>query len=324
MAISVDTNPMQFQWERKFAPQTLAECILPQADRDMFQGIIDDGKIPSMTLVSRSPGTGKTTIANVLVNEVKAMMYFVNGADCKIDFIRNELTRFASSMVNPEEYPGGKVIVIDEFDRKGLKDAQSHLRSFMEAFSHNCTVIITANNADGISEPLFSRAPLIEFGKATDTDKLTMMKQMIGRCEEILEYEKIPVEDRRVLALLVKTNFPDLRTTIKQLDRYSKRGQIDSGILSNFEQANDIEQMMVALKAKDFKTIRGLSGRYVHDYPTFITKLYTTMYEHAQPTSIPTMIMTIGENQKFYQQVANLEIHLNYLLIQLMMETNWK
>jgi replication-associated recombination protein RarA len=322
--ISVDANPMQFQWERKFAPQTLAECILPQADREMFEGIIKEGRIPSMTLVSRSPGTGKTTIANVLVNEVKAMMYFVNGADCKIDFIRNELTRFASSMVNPEEYPGGKVIVIDEFDRKALADAQRHMRSFMEAFSHNCTVIITANNADGIIEPLFSRAPIVEFGKATATDKINMLKQMIVRCREILEHEGIPCEDQRVLAALVKTNFPDFRKTTKQLDRYSKRGQIDAGILTDYDQASDIEQLIGALKTKDFKTIRGLTNRYVHDYPTFITKLYTTLYDHAQPASIPSVIMTIGENQKYYQQVANLEIHLNYLLIQLMMETNWK
>lgn len=321
---AISMNPNEFMWEQKYRPKFLNECILPENDRKMFQGIINQGRVSHMTLVSPCPGTGKTTMANVIVNEVKAMMYFVNGADCKIDFIRNELTRFASSMVNPEEYPGGKIIVIDEFDRKGLADAQRHLRSFMEEYSSNCSVIITANNADGIIGPLKSRAPVVEFGKADENDKVEMMKSMIKRCMGILELEKIPVEDPRVLALLVKSNFPDFRTTIKQIDLYSKKGQIDSGILAKIQESSDIVQLLDAMKAKDFKTIRGLSSRYTYDYPTFINKLYNDLYVHAMPQSIPTIIEIIGQNQTYYQQVANLGIHIDYLLVQLMMEISWK
>lgn len=318
---TISTDPKQWMWERKYAPKTLAECILPEEDRKIFQGIIDSGSLSSTTFVSRSPGTGKTTIAKVLVNELDAEMYFVNGADCKIDFIRNELTRFASTMTSK---PGGKIIVIDEFDRKGLKDAQDHLRSFSEAYSHNCTIILTANNEDGISDALKSRAPVVTFGNATDDDKVNMMKRMIIRCLEILKLENVPVEDPRVVAALVKLNFPDFRKTIKELDRYSKKGVIDSGILAKIQQASDIQVLVDAIKAKEFKTIRGLVDRYVHDYPTFITKLYETLYEQAQPTSIPNLILTIGDNQKYYSQVANLEIHISMMLIQLMMETTWK
>lgn len=319
MKLSVDLK--QHMWEQKYRPSTISECILPQQDREVFDGIIKEGRAPHIILVSKSPGTGKTTVGRALAADLDAELLFVNGADCKIDYIRNELTRFASSRSLKK---GGKIILIDEFDRKGLHDAQRHLRSFMEAYSHNCSIIITANNADGIIDPLKSRSRVIEFGSATNVDKVNMMKAMIVRCKTILENEGVEIENMQVLASLVKKNFPDLRRTITEMDRYAKKGVIDSGILAKMEEASDIEQLMEALKSKDFKTIRGLTGRYVNDYPSFITKLYDTLYQHAVPASIPGIILTIGDNQKYYQQVANLEIHISMLLIQLMMETNWK
>ena len=319
MKLSIDAK--QWMWEQKYRPNTISECILPQQDREVFDGIIKEGRAPHIILVSKSPGTGKTTVGRALANDLDAELLFVNGADCKIDYIRNELTRFASSRSLRK---GGKIILIDEFDRKGLHDAQRHLRSFMEAYSHNCSIIITANNADGIIDPLKSRSRVIEFGSATNVDKVNMMKSMIVRCKTILENEGVAIENMQVLASLVKKNFPDFRRTITEMDRYAKKGVIDTGILAKMEEASDIEQLITAMKSKDFKTIRGLTGRYVNDYPSFITKLYDTLYSHAVPASIPGIILTIGDNQKYYQQVANLEIHISMLLIQLMMETNWK
>ncbi|MGL5579400.1 MAG: AAA family ATPase [Cetobacterium sp.] len=319
MNISVNHN--EWMLEQKYRPSTVEECILPAVDKEVFRGIVKSGRCPHLVLVSRSPGTGKTTIGRAIVHDLDAELLFVNGADCKIDFIRNEMTRFASARTMK---PGGKIILIDEFDRKGLADAQRHMRSFMEAYSNNCSIIITANNADGIIEPLKSRSRVIEFGNPTDADKVSMMKQMIVRCNEILKLENIPCEDMKVVAALVKKNFPDFRRTITELDRYAQKGVIDSGILAQSDQASDIQQLVEALKTKDFRTVRGLVSRYTNDYPTFISKLYETLYAQAAPQSIPGIILTIGDNQKYYQQVANLEIHISMMLVQLMMETNWK
>ncbi|MGG7384023.1 AAA family ATPase, partial [Escherichia coli] len=96
------------------------------------------------------------------------------------------LTNFASAA----SFDGRqKVIVIDEFDRSGLAESQRHLRSFMEAYSSNCSIIITANNIDGIIKPLQSRCRVITFGQPTDEDKIEMMKQMIRRLTEICKHE---------------------------------------------------------------------------------------------------------------------------------------
>lgn len=319
--MTITANPIEHMWEQKYRPQSISECILPKQDREVFEGIIKEGRCPHTILVSPSPGTGKTTVARALCNDIDVEMYFVNGADCKIDFIRDRLTRFASTSTSKK---GGKVIVIDEFDRKQLADAQRHLRSFMEEYSHNCSIIITANNADGIISPLKSRSRVIEFGNPTEEDKMVMMKEMIIRCKKILELENVEIQDMRVLAALVKQNFPDLRKTITEMDRYAKKGVIDSGILAAMSQASDIESLISAMKDKDFKTIRGLVGRYTQDYPTFVTKLYNTMYGSVVPASIPNVILTIGDNQKYHQQVANLEIHISMMLVQLMLEVQWK
>lgn len=149
----ITVNEKEHILEQKYRPSTIDECILPAFDKETFKSITSKGKIPHIILHSPSPGTGKTTVAKALCHDVNADMMFVNGSDCKIDFVRGPLTNFASAA----SFDGRqKVIVIDEFDRSGLAESQRHLRSFMEAYSSNCSIIITANNIDGIIKPLQS------------------------------------------------------------------------------------------------------------------------------------------------------------------------
>lgn len=320
--MNINVNKNEFMWEQKFRPNTVAECILPAADKTMFQQIVNEGRVPHMVLQSNSPGTGKTTMALTLVHETDADYMFVNGADCKIDYIRNELVPFASSKTMK---PGGKVIIIDEFDRKQLVDAQRHLRSFMEKYSNNCSVIITANDIDGIIKPLQSRSRVIKFGLPTQEDHVSMMKQMIQRCAAILKIEGIELETPKVLAALVKKNFPDLRKTINELDMYSKNGKIDEGILSMVMNDRDsIDDVVIALKQKDFKTLRTVAPKYCADYGSFLDKLYKTLYNEVEPASIVRLIEILGGNNKCCGLVANMEIHCMFLMCELMIELEWK
>ena len=204
-------NNKEHIFEQRYRPQSISECILPSQDKQILTKIVESGKIPHMILVSSSPGTGKTTVAKALCHDTDAEMLFVNGSDCKIDFVRGPLTNFATAASIDGKK---KVIVIDEFDRSGLAESQRHMRSFLEAYSSNCTIIITANNIDGIIEPLQSRCRVIKFGQATDDDKRNMMKEMIRRCVEICKNENIKVEDLKVIAALVNKNFPDFRKPV--------------------------------------------------------------------------------------------------------------
>lgn len=318
----ISVNESEWMFEQKYRPQTLEECILPLSDMTVFKQIVKEGKIPHLILQSNSPGTGKTTIAKVLCSETNSNVLFVNGSDCRIDFIRNELTAFATS----SSLEGGrKVIIIDEFDRHGLAEAQRHLRTFMEAYSRNCSVIITANNLEGIIKPLRSRARVIKFGTPGLEEKREMMKKMIVRCIEICENEKIEVEDKKVIAMLVKRNFPDFRKTVNDLDLYSKHGKIDSGILSIItHEDTTTNDVIEALKDKNVKELRSLAIKYSSNFSVFVEKLVSDLYPLLSNASIIRMYEIVGESNQYFGLAANIDIHITYMLVQLAVEMSWK
>lgn len=313
----------EHMFELKYRPQTIMECILPEHDKQVFLELVKRGKIPHMILQSNSPGTGKTTVARALCNDINAEFMFVNGSDCKVDFVRNELTRFASSKSLEGKQ---KVIIIDEFDRHGVAEAQRHLRTFMETYGKNCSIIMTANNLEGIIKPLQSRANVIKFGIPTENDTRNMMKEMILRTKAICENEGIEIGDKgiNVLASLVKKNFPDFRETIKQLDHYSTKGVIDEGILSIVtNERGSIDDLLEAIKTNNVAELRVLAKKYAPDYSFMIEKLANEMYPQIDKVSKIRMYELIGENNQCFGMAANAEIHLMYLFVQLMLNIKW-
>ncbi|ADG60007.1 clamp loader of DNA polymerase [Acinetobacter phage Acj9] len=325
MSVLLSVNPREHMFELKFRPQSIDECILPEYDKQVFKNYTAKGKLPHLILQSNSPGTGKTTVARALCNDINADMMFVNGSGCGIDFIKNDLTIFASSK-SIDGRP--KVIVLDEFDRPQLAEAQRYLRSFMEAYAKNCSVIITANNLDGIITPLHSRADIVKFGAPTQEDTISMMRQMILRCIEICKHENIKVEDPKVIAALVKKNFPDFRKTINQLDHYSSSGVIDSGILSLVTgDSSSIDDIVVALGATgvapNFEELRKLATKYAPNYGQFINTLIENLIPRVDKVSKIRLYEITGENNQFHGQAANVEVHLMYMYIQLLKEMRW-
>lgn len=315
----ISRSKNEFMWDQRYRPSTIDECILPAGDKAIMKGIIKTGRIDNMTLVSESPGTGKTTLARVLANEVDAEFILVNGSNCKLDFIRDTLDKFASSMTMK---PGGKIIIIDEFDRAGLAESQKHMRSFIDAYSKNCSVIVTANNINGIHEALLSRCTPIKFGSPSREERVDLMKQMIKRCFGILEIEGIEY-DSKVVAAFVQKHYPDARSIIKAIGRYSKRGKIDSGILSEIV-GSDLTGVIDMLKNKDFKGLRSEVIKYAPEYETFVGRLVDNLYNQVTNESKVALIQTIGENNAQYALAANKEIHLQYLLMNLMLGLSWE
>lgn len=310
--------PNEHLFVNKYRPQLLEECILPKSARKMFEGIIKSGKVPNMILQSNMPGTGKTTIAHVLCNELPVDVLFVNGADCTIDFVRNDLTRFAMSKSIEGRQ---KVVIIDEFDRKGLTAAQEHLRVFIEKVSSNCAFIITANNLDGIITPLQSRCPVTKFGSPSEEDKGEMMLAMMRRCIAICEAEGVVVEDKKVIAALTKKWFPDFRSTLAAIDSYSKMGKIDSGVLQlvlpSHESINDV---MVAIRSKDFAKFPAIAAKYASSYHDFSRNLFDEALPKLSAMGKLTCTEIIGENNAFHGLACNVELHVIRLLTKLMMQ----
>lgn len=318
----IDTNPEQWMWEQKYRPTTLDQCILPEQDLAEFKGAIKSGRLAHTLLYSKQPGTGKTTMARVLCNEIDAEVLFISGGKLRIDHLRNDLTEFATTMTSK---PGGKVIIIDEADNKGMRPVQEELRSWMEAYSHNCSVIMTCNHVEAITPHLRSRCNRIEFGNPTDADKVRMMREMIKRCVIMCQSENVVIEDMKAIAALVKKHFPDFRSVVTELSGYAACGKIDTGVLTHTNQATqDLNDLIVMLRNKKLGEVRALVPKFTLDYNGFVTKLYDRLIKEVEPTSIRMMIKYIAENQKYANNIPNMEIHLFDLMADLSVEMRWK
>lgn len=314
-------NQEEFLWTEKYRPAKLSECILPEHLLKTFQGIVSSGEMQNLLLCGTA-GLGKTTVAKALCNELGLDAIVINGSeDSGIDVLRGRIRQFASS-ISLEGSDKPKVVILDEADYLNPQSTQPALRGFIEEFSSNCRFILTCNFKNRIIEPLHSRCSVIEFN--------TSKKQLAGlagafmkRMEGILLKEGIKHEPK-VLAELIIKFAPDWRRVIGECQRYSVSGQIDTGILANLSDAN-IASLVAALKAKDFKTMRGWVVNNLDLEPAAIfRKIYDNMIEYAQPQSVPQIVLILADYQYKDAFVADHELNLVACMTELMASVEWK
>ena len=304
-------------WTEKYRPQTISDCILPERLKKSFQEYVNQNEIPNL-LLTGGAGVGKTTVAKAMCNEVGCDYMVINGSDENgVDTIRVKIKNYASSM----SFAGGrKVIILDEADYL-TPNAQAILRNAIEEFAGNCSFIFTCNYKTKIIEPLHSRCAVIDFTLRTN-EKAQMASAFFKRIESILDTEKVEYESK-VLAEVVKKHFPDFRRVINELQRYSKLGKIDVGILSQIGDIS-LSQIVKHLKEKDFTSVRKWAATAEVDNSTFFRKLYDALYDIVKPHSIPQAVIILADYQYKQAFVADHEINLVACLTELMANVEFK
>jgi DNA polymerase III delta prime subunit len=304
-------------WTEKYRPRTVEECILPERLKAVFQQYVNQKEMPNL-LLAGGAGVGKTTIAKAMCNEIGCDYMVINGSDENgVDTIRVKIKNYASSV----SLSGGrKVIILDEADYL-TPNAQAILRNAIEEFAANCSFIFTCNYKNKIIDPLHSRCAVIEFG-LKNGEKAQMASAFFKRITHILDTEKVEF-DEKVIAEVVKKHFPDFRRVINELQRYSKLGKIDVGILS---QIGDISltQIVKHLKEKDFTSVRKWAATSEIDNTTFFRKLYDALYDIAKPQSIPQAVLILADYQYKQAFVADHEINLVACLTEIMANVEFK
>jgi len=306
-----------FLWTEKYRPQTVEDCILPERLKAVFQEYVNQKQVPNL-LLTGGAGVGKTTIAKAMCNEIGCDFMILNGSDENgVDTIRVKIKNYASSM---SLLGGRKVIILDEADYL-TPNAQAILRNAIEEFATNCSFIFTCNYKSKIIDPLHSRCAVVDFSLKND-EKQKMASGFFKRITHILDTEKVE-HDEKVIAEVIKKHFPDFRRVINELQRYSKLGKIDVGILSQIGDIS-ISQIVKHLKGKDFASIRKWAATTDIDSTTFFRKLYDALYDIAKPQSIPQAVLILADYQYKQAFVADQEINLVACLTEIMANVEFK
>ena len=284
-----------FLWVEQYRPKTIDECILPEETKNTFLEFLSKKELPNM-LLTGTAGTGKTTVARALCEELNLDYIIINGSDegRQIDTLRHKIKNFATTVSFNTESKH-KVVIIDEADYMNAESVQPALRNFIESFYNNCRFIFTCNYKNKIIPALHSRCTVIDFKVTNGQVKKTAISFM-KRMESILKEQEIEY-DKKSLAQLIEKHYPDFRRTINELQRYSVRGKIDSGILFNLKET-DYKNLMAHLKKKEFDSMRKWVVNHLDmDSTDLFRGVYDSLYQNLEPKSVPQAILIIAGYQ---------------------------
>ena len=295
-------------WVEKYRPTTMDTYIGNEHLKSKVSVYLESGDLPHLLLYGRA-GTGKTTLAKLLVNNIECDHLYINASDeNNVDTVRTKVKSFASTI----GFKDFKIIILDECDYI-TPNAQAALRNLMETFSKHCRFILTCNFVERIIDPIQSRCQLFEIIPPSKTE-------VAQRLNEILEEEEINYE-LQDLKILIDSNYPDIRRTINSAQRnvVNLQLKLDTiSIIQNDYKLKLLEILKIEDKKNAFKNIRQLlADNQVRDFADLFRLLYDEVETYSNGKTAEC-ILAIAEGEFNDVNVVDKEICFMATIIKLL------
>jgi DNA polymerase III delta prime subunit len=294
-------------WVEKYRPNKLDNYIGNEHLKSKVSVYLESGDIPHLLLFGRA-GTGKTTLAKLLVNNIDCDYLYINASDeNSVDVVREKVKNFASTL----GFKDMKVIILDECDYI-TPNAQAALRNLMETFSKNCRFILTCNYVERIIDPIQSRCQSFQI---VPPDR----KQVAQHLANILDDENVSYDIKNI-ATIVNGGYPDIRRVINGAQRQVVNSELV--IDENTMVQNDYKlQVLDILKTQDkknsFQNIRQLlADSKVSDFSDLFRLLFDTVDDWGTG-HIAECILILSKYQQSDAVVVDKEINVMAMFVEI-------
>lgn len=326
--IDLSVNPAEFIWFQKYRPTTVDDIILPEQQKKRIKSCIKKKEIPHYLLIGKQ-GTGKTTLAKAIANDLDSEVLFINASlENGIDVIRNRVADFISTVSFGKSGP--KIVILDEADNIS-RAGQMSLRSLMEQFSKNARFILTGNYSSSIIPALHSRCQVIDFTNmiADEKERNEMYVDLYKRILKIFELENVEFDKKdtkqvKIIYEIIKNLYPDIRSILSKLQSFVVDGKIEvTGAINEFD--GIMEELKSFVVAAKFTNIREWFGKHSDVEPETIFRFfYENIYESLVDQSKPDFIVLIGKYSYQNAICTDKEINLMAFVSEVLLTCNFK
>ena len=295
-------------WVEKYRPTNLDTYIGNEHLKSKVSVYLESGDLPHLLLYGKA-GTGKTTLAKLLVTNIECDYIYINASDeNNVDTVRTKVKSFASTI----GFKDMKVIILDECDYI-TPNAQAALRNLMETFSKHCRFILTCNYVERIIDPIESRCQSFQIIPPS-------RNEVAKHLHNILVEENV-MDTPEDIKILVESGYPDIRRVINSAQRNVVNGKLKldtTSIIQNDYKLKLIKILETKSKKDAFIDIRKLlADNQITDFADLFRLLYDEVDGYGKG-HVAECILIIARYELSDGQVVDKEINAMAMLIELL------